>query len=222
MYLMNAVTIPALTPRLAEFLGIMSGDGNIYVGKRSTYRVSISLHSEKDRTYSSFVSELFTELFNKTFHVTCYTNKKLLSLRAYSKEIVYFLHETYSLPIGPKTHLDIPPQIRNSTLGLHFIRGFFDTDGCAYIRNTNGYQYPVLKLTTKCHSFGKQIATYLTQYSFRPNINVRKDGCADVILNGWKQLHRWNQLIGTSNKRNKIRARRDLNPQSAGISCHQS
>lgn len=192
---------------LAEFIGVMYGDGNLHIDNKHSYRLVISLNKDKDAEYAQFIQKRFTELFGLQLRTYTYKNKSLLMLRCYSKKLVYHLHEEFNLPIGKKQHLGIPAAVQESNYAFAFIRGLIDTDGCTYTRTTQGYSYPVVKFTNTNQLLAHQVAENLRSIGMQPVI-TRKHARAnkhalDVVLNGQKQLRMYQDFIGTNNPRNK-------------------
>lgn len=122
---------------LAEFIGIMLGDGNIYKNlEKWQYQIDISLNLIDEPKYVLHVENLMEKIFQKSAKVTD-QHGKAVSLRYYSKEIVEFLLEL-GLEAGKKTlnQVKVP---RVVFLDKEYIksclRGLFDTDGSIAIDN---------------------------------------------------------------------------------------
>ena len=211
---------------LAEFIGAIYGDGNLHIDKNRSYRLTISLHKDKDCVYAQYLCKQFKKLFGLTFTPYVYKNKSLLMLRCYSKKLVFFLNTEFNLPVGPKKRLGMPTKLQASQYALAFIRGLADTDGCVYTRTTSVYTYPVIKITNTNKALMQQVVEHLRIIGCNPVFSKRKSQedhlqAYDAVLNGKKQCMLYEEFVGTSNPRNKLRGRRDSNPRSLGDSCHQ-
>lgn len=121
------ILVPKRNEKLAEFIGILSGDGCIVNQGYATY---ITCDAIMDKSYViNEVKPLFTSLFG--------INPKLRVLRneiycmVYSKNLFNFLSNDCSFPIGKKKNrLKIPDWIVcNKKFSAAFLRGLFDTDG---------------------------------------------------------------------------------------------
>ncbi|MAG52866.1 MAG: hypothetical protein CMH62_02790 [Nanoarchaeota archaeon] len=133
------IKIPKKDEKLAEFIGIVLGDGNINSFKKGkkirTYCVRIAGDSRHDRTYlTSYVKKLSSDLFNlePRFHYSNGANCMYLSL--YSLRLVEYFSEMKLLPGNKITNqTTIPKWIwkKDSYLAA-CVRGLYDTDGSVY------------------------------------------------------------------------------------------
>jgi len=73
--------------KLAEFIGIMLGDGNLYQNKeKGHYMIRITGHLIDDKEHHELhVRSLFLDLFKKEMRVKCYKDRRVLYY--YGKEI---------------------------------------------------------------------------------------------------------------------------------------
>ncbi len=131
----KAKNVKSIEPseKLAEIVGIMLGDGNIY-GKQ--YAVRICGHMEKDKCYLlNHVKPLFKEVFGTELKEYYHKSVNELILYAYSKFVVVNM-EKYGLLEGNKKNNGsrIPYWIlKNDSYTKCCIRGLFDTDGSVFI-----------------------------------------------------------------------------------------
>lgn len=133
------IKIPKFNEKLAEFIGVLLGDGNIHTyrkGKKvATYMIQIAGNSKKDKVYlENYVFDLFKDLFG--FEPKFYQNKNsnCIYLIAHSLELVNFL-EKMGLKSGKKimNRLTIPKWIfQDKSFIRSCLRGLYDTDGCLY------------------------------------------------------------------------------------------
>lgn len=124
------VRTPPQSEALAEFVGIILGDGGI-----SERQVTVTLHKVDDIKYADYVKKLIFELFNVT--PSFYFSKKdnVIDVVVSRSELVKYLINL-GLCVGSKVRhqIDVPLWIKNSNnLSRACIRGLFDTDGCLYI-----------------------------------------------------------------------------------------
>jgi len=122
---------------LAEIIGILMGDGNIYHNNEKwQYQLDISLNQIDEPRYFLHVKNLFEFKFQKNIK-TCNQTGKAVSLRYYSKDINQFLIEIGLIP-GSKSQnqISIPKIIKQETpLITKCLKGLFDTDGSITIDN---------------------------------------------------------------------------------------
>lgn len=126
------ITLPTYSTKLAEFVGIMLGDGHISHCPAQFY-ISIS---ELDKGYPLHVANLLSDLFHTHVTFTCRQKKqtKLVNIMISSVDLVKHL-VTLGLKSSNKVkaQVNVPGWIRkNKHYHKPFIRGLFDTDGSIY------------------------------------------------------------------------------------------
>ena len=125
-----------ITPELAEFIGIVLGDGSISIGK---YQICITLNSVLEEKYMQIVKKYFTALFGKEPSICYSKNTKSVRCFIYSKDVYNFLTEKLGLPNGNRTYKEnnIIPSVffKDNLLLKRVIRGIFDTEGGFYQHN---------------------------------------------------------------------------------------
>ena len=131
------IKIPEKSEKLAEFVGIVLGDGCIskYIKKNHYhyYAVRIVGDSRHDRDYFlNFVKPLIKELFGIDASVYYRKEANTMDLHARSKQLIYFL-----LSIGMKDGNKIKNQVgfpkwiwEKEEYVAACLRGLIDTDGC--------------------------------------------------------------------------------------------
>lgn len=198
-----------MSPELAEFVGIMFGDGSLFIDKKYSYRISVHLNLIKDYEYSKHVRRMFFNIFNKELVEDRYEYKSSLDLRTYSKQILFFLHTTLNVHIGKKQLTSIPICITSDKKYLIcFLRGLFDTDGCVVISKRNKSRPITLKICTAHNKFAKSIHNSLNVLCIKSNIYSKTDKYGnkgyDISITGINALN-FVDLIGSNNPRNLIK-----------------
>lgn len=141
------VNCPKETKELAEFYGIMLGDGNlskIKGYKVANYQIRIVGDSRFDKDYLiNFVKPLIEKLFEINVNVYKIKDGNGLNINAYGLRLVEFLESKGFTP-GDKirNQITIPNWIKKNEIFLKScLRGLFDTDGSVYkITNQNSHQ----------------------------------------------------------------------------------
>ncbi len=141
------IFLPEDSAELAEFYGIMLGDGNltkIKSYKIGTYQIRVVGDSRYDNSYlTNYVAPLIRKLFSVEVKFYKYKNQNALSLNVYGRQLVDFLIFKGFKP-GDKirSQVSIPNWIKINTSFLKAcLRGLYDTDGSAYkLTNQNSYQ----------------------------------------------------------------------------------
>ncbi|NQV09283.1 hypothetical protein HQ529_05515 [Candidatus Woesearchaeota archaeon] len=155
--LKSGIKIPKiLTKELAEFLGIMIGDGHIgkyknKLGKNSYlhYEMNICGNIKDKNYYKTHVNNLFFEIFNTKFNFFTIKKKNAIILRKDSKAIYFFLSKIIGIP-SRKDNVSIPSCILRGSKKVksYFLKGFADADFCLTVKYKPN-KYPVIHGTSK-------------------------------------------------------------------------
>ncbi len=121
------------TEHQAYWLGLIAADGCI---KKNGNRLSITLHNNDSNILSLFLKDLQS---NYPIHYS--KRDKCCRISIESKQIVNDL-STYNIT-PQKTFIYRFPTKLNKKLYNHFIRGYFDGDGCAYISKIKQIEYSI-------------------------------------------------------------------------------
>lgn len=146
------VTLPNHSKKLAEFLGIMMGDGGI----NNLWQATITLNAVADAKYALYVVGLCKKLFGILPAVRRRKETKTLVISLASTSVVDFL-VSQGLPRGNKIKngLKIPGWIiEKKSYQLACLRGLVDTDGCLYIHKhkVGGKLYKNIGFSFSSHS----------------------------------------------------------------------
>ncbi len=190
---------------LAEFVGIMIGDGHIYrTGCR--YVMGITGNANLEYPYYEYIKKLIKTVWNKDVKIKRYGTK--LTIVMHSKGIQKFLLEVLGLSYGASQNKTIPDVLINEgDLVKHTIRGIADTDGSIFVADKPGSPgYPSIEITTTSKTLaysikdvlvkrGFRVAKIWTYCSKRSKLTTYK-----VPLNGFENLMKWKEEIGFSNQ----------------------
>lgn len=198
---------PKPSIKLAEFIGIMMGDGGI-----SKYQVVVTLHHVDDLEYSTFVAGLMQELFKVTPSIYHSPKQSVNDIVVSRKELVQYLHEL-ELPIGNKVkqQFDIPKWIkRNRKFSIACLRGLIDTDGSVFthqycVKDTQ-YAYKKLSFTSASEPLRQSVYALLQKLGLHPRMTgtgVRLDRVEDmkqyfsnIGSHNPKHLRRYESAVG--------------------------
>ncbi len=185
--------IPEITtPELAEFIGILLGDGSITL---SNYRICIILHSILDEQYlNTIVRKYFILLFGKEPCI-CYSKRaNCVTCFIYSKDVCNFLM-ILGLPNGKRTYRDdnvIPVTFFNDDNVLkNVIRGLFDTEGGIYQHNKTS---PRVYIYNKSEALLNSIHLALIKLDYKA---IKKKRCVKICRK--EDIARFFNEIGTNN-----------------------
>jgi len=193
---------PSFSEELAEFVGIILGDGGI-----TKKQISISLNLENEKDYGEFVKSLIRKLFN--VYVGSSYDKKYsgLDLNISRSELVRFCIEKLGLTRGDKVkqQVDIPEWIKqNKSYLTACIRGLMDTEGCAFSHRykVNGKLYSYKKIAFKNYSY----PLIKSVYDFLKSIGLHHPRIAknrkEVRIESKEDVQKYFQLIGFHNPKN--------------------
>ena len=119
--------------RKAYWLGLLAADGNVSE-KRDVF--SLTLH-DQDRE----ILDIFLDDLQSNYHFYYYKNDNCVNLVINSKKIKTELSKYNIVP--RKTFSYRFPLLLNKNLYSHFIRGYFDGDGCIYISKSKQIEYSI-------------------------------------------------------------------------------
>ena len=198
--------------KLAEFIGILAGDGHVgYHEKSNDYLITISSNAKDELKYLRYAKKLANLLFN--FEMKLRKQDNTLSIYKRSKAIFLFLQI-----IGFQKKnccVRIPPWILDDDkFAKSFIRGLFDTDGSVSLKNNHGRHkfYPVISIASKDEQLIKRVSIFLKKWDLRfhignesyfDNRTRKKYRKTKLEINGYDAAKRWFKLIGTSNNKHK-------------------
>lgn len=191
---------PKFSKDLAEFVGIMLGDGGI-----NKYQFTITLNTLTDKKYSKFVQNLSKNLFEVPVGVCL--NKKFLAERIIVSRVALmsFLVDTVGLEKGNKVkqQVDIPSWIKDDK-GYYVacLRGLIDTDGCIilhkYFSKGKEYCYKKIGFTSRSHPLLRSVSEILMILGIKHR--TMKNGW-DIRIEARKDVEKYFQVVGTHNSK---------------------
>ena len=202
------IKIPENDEELAEFFGILLGDGNIQRIKSykvGVYKVTVSGDSRNDRDYLiNFVKPLGERLFSVKSGILKQKTTNELNIIFYGRKIVEFFEEN-EFPSGDKikNQVGIPSWIKENHIFLAAcLRGLYDTDGCFYrLTNQNSYQV---------HFCNKNSRLLKEVYESLAKLDVKSSKIIcdkSIVITKKSEIEKFYKLIGFHNSKhlNKIK-----------------
>lgn len=188
---------PRKSVDLAEFVGIVLGDGGI-----TKSQVIISLDPKTDGEYIAFVTYLFTKLFGvKPSIYSKGMGASVVKVTISRVKLVNFCR-SIGLKVGNKLKqgLDIPEWIKKrESFKISCIRGLMDTDGCFFVERHKikgkTYCYPRTAITSYSEQLCYSVSTILKELGFSPRIR----GGRNVQLENKEEIKKYFNLIRTNN-----------------------
>lgn len=189
------IVVPDKSSDLAEFIGIMLGDGTV-----APYHIAVTLHSVDDKTYSEFVTDLIKKLFGVTSKVYKKKGCKAVSIVVARKRLVDFAQEI-GLPKGNKMRagLAIPIWVmENNRYAAACVRGLMDTDGSAfthsYVVKGKKYSYKKFSFTSADPRLREDFITVLERFGIAGSCSGR-----NVRIESREGVEKYLQKIGSHN-----------------------
>ena len=189
---------PPFSLELAEFVGILLGDGGI-----TRNQIVVSLNSIEDADYAKFVTALIKKLFNVPVGIYLDKHDAVIDLIVSRVELVRFCVEKLGLKIGNKVkqQVGIPDWIKkNKQYLIACTRGLMDTDGSVFLHryavNGKWYVYPKLSFSNRSVPLLKGVFDTLVLLGMKPRITKDRK---DVRIESQRDIKLYFDLIGTSN-----------------------
>lgn len=191
---------PIFSSALAEFVGILLGDGGI-----SKRQVVVTLHRHDDKAYSDYVRRLIEKLFHIVPGI--YRNKKSLadSIVISRTELVKFCVDKLGLKIGDKVRQQVgaPLWVKDKkSYSIACLRGLVDTDGCVikhqYSAKGKIYCYKKLSFTNSSVPLLQFVFEILSDLGMSPR--ATKNG-KEVRIESQADMERYFCIVGSNNQK---------------------
>lgn len=193
LFIRKEIKIPAYSDLLAEFVGIILGDGGI-----TNHQVTVSLNYTRDAEYILYVISLFEKLFSVVPFRTDHIKENYTSIVASSINLVEFL-EKIGLHRGNKVkqQVDIPKWVFKNKDWMKFcLIGLIDTDGNIarknYHANTLAMQ---ISFTNASKPLLKSVRRIWMELGYHPTEITGRQ----VHVTRFKEVIRYIKEIGFSN-----------------------
>lgn len=198
------IKYPTRNTNLAEFVGIIMGDGGI-----TSHQITITGCQSTDAAYKMYVANLGQMLFGLQPGYSLRDNDDCWIVRFSSINMSRYL-QGLGLCIGNKINqgLDIPDWIyKKPILLIACLRGLFDTDGCVYQDHhvVSGKTYTNLGLTFSTASvpLRSSIQSSLIQLGFSPTVSTGRN----IFLRRRKDIDTFFSIIQPKNEKHTKRYR---------------
>lgn len=191
--------------KLAEFLGIMLGDGNVFK-KGNSYIVRIAGHKRDDKDYLiKYVKPLINKLFKINVGVYYFKDTNSMHLVINNKNFVKTLEYWGIFPGNKlKNNISIPDWIFGSDRYLEAcIRGLIDTDGSVVPITGRNYSYiwftcNIPNLRKSFEKSMKKLGYKISKWRYSPFRS------AEVFIGSKEMIRKYYKRIGFNNpKHNK-------------------
>lgn len=195
----KSIKKPPASAKLAEFVGIMLGDGSI-----TKYQVRITHHRYDDRSHTKFVIQLLKNLFAVEASIIPRKDALAEDISISRIELVNFCVSKLGLVPGHKIRhkIDIPDWIKkNVPYSIACLRGLVDTDGCVVIHkykiNNKQYTYKKLMFTSRSEPLRESVYNILHSLDLKPRMSRKYD----VWLDSKESVSGYFTLVGSNNSK---------------------
>ena len=211
--LRQSIRRPRESAMLAEFVGIMLGDGCL----SSRFQVGISFNTKTDEPYGLYLQKLFRVLFNLSATISARPGSCDGRVTASSRALVEFL-ETKGLIRGDKVRLQVglPQWIwRKQGYQRACLRGLMDTDGSiyGYTHRVYGhtYRHMALSFTNRSQPLLTAVERVLKYFGFHPRMRRYQ-----VSLYRGEEVVQYFHLVGSHNRKHCERFRSEARLLGSG------
>ncbi|OGZ21702.1 MAG: hypothetical protein A3D46_00400 [Candidatus Nealsonbacteria bacterium RIFCSPHIGHO2_02_FULL_43_13] len=194
---------PQKSQDLAEFVGIVLGDGGI-----SNYQLTVTLCSKDEEAYSEFVIKLVKKLFDVPVAVLRREKCSTIDLIISRVNLVRFCVKRLGLKKGNKIkqQVDIPNWIkRNKKFSIACVRGLVDTDGSifrhSYRVGGKMYSYKKISFTSRSEPLRKSVFVILRSLG----LNARLTQSYDVRIDSIRDVKKYFKIFNSHNQKHLIR-----------------
>ena len=203
---LKEINIPEKDEKLAEFIGILLGDGNINSfnkGKKiRTYAIRIAGNAKTDRAYFlDYVKPLMENLFRTPVKIYLREDRGVMYLLLHSYHLVKFLDKE-GLKAGNKikNQVTIPAWIcKNNSFLRACLRGLIDTDGCIY---TMKPKYPnYFQISFK--NYNERLLEDVRKGFLKLGFRVSRISCKQIYITAQSEIEKYYKEIGFSNPKHK-------------------
>lgn len=193
------LTVPALSPDLAEFCGVLLGDGHINPGQ-----IYITVNVKTDASYVPYLQNLVERLFKFRPRISPDKSGVVVDLYVTSIHLVRELRGIGLYSSNKvRDQVSIPDWIfAEPEYQQGFIRGFFDTDGSIYL--LKHFHAPQMLFKNRSIPLLEGTRRILLNLGYHPS---KISGCS-VYLTRRRDIERYVAEIGFGNFKHLERARR--------------
>lgn len=203
---------------VAEFVGIMLGDGNLAIYNcksgnkiKKQHRIRISLDS-RNKEYIHYVSDLMKKVLDVEPRISYKKNENAVDIGTYQIDKFLYLKDKIGLITSPKwDKMKIPEAYLREELIPFVLKGLFDTDGSLTVFNNNGVTYPRIEIKICPSPAQKQVVDILNRLDINYKIQKLDKEKIRIRISGVKELREWFNLVGSSNQLHIRKAESFLN-----------
>lgn len=205
-YLRKSFKTPEESDKLAEFIGIILGDGGVTINQ-----LRVTLNSIDDEPYSKYIVNMIFKLFGE-YPMIQKRRGNTLEVVISGRTLIEMIVKK-GLVIGNKVvqNVGIPGWIsKSNSYRQSVLRGLFDTDGSVYLDrhsfNGNSYKSICVAFTNYSPSLLGNINENLLHFGFSPTASTKNR----IMLRHRKEVLKFFREINPRNIKHKLRLKRFL------------
>lgn len=201
------IATPQYSHALAEFMGIVLGDGGI----NNEHQIVITLHKDHDADYGLYVAELIKKLFTvspKIYTYRALRRRNVIGVTLSSVAAVEMIQKLgYIKGNKVKNQITVPLWIKNNPLFSRWcLRGLMDTDGgifChGHVAGGKHYVNIGLSFSNKSIPLLNFVHNTLSSCGFTPKAGTDKKS---INIYRENEVYKYVHLIGFSNPYHQTR-----------------
>ena len=193
------IVTPLLNEKLSEAVGIMLGDGSVYINRnKGIYQVRIASNIYNEEKYSTdFVKPLFESLFGISGRLVRSLKSGAIYVAFDSRELVKFLDKVGVRSAKRKANIGIPKWVKSEKKFLiNCIRGLIDTDGSIYRLSNKDPKLKRISFTNTNKILLKDMREGLLRLGFNPSKFILNK---NIFLTRKEDIKRFINEIGFNN-----------------------
>lgn len=212
--MLKSIRRPRYSKDLAEFIGIMLGDGHVGV-----YQATVTTNVNTDLEHARYVVTLTEKLFGIQARISYRKDSRACVVVISSREVCDFLKK-HGLPHGNKVRdgVRIPEWIvANKLYASRCIRGLFDTDGSVYMDRhfIKGKKYCNLGIAFVNRS--APILTFFKHTLQDMHYHPTQKTTFEVFLRRAAEIDDYFKKVGSSNPKHLARYRDFKKQRNGGV-----
>lgn len=193
------VVLPENSSELAEFMGIMAGDG----GVSNPWQFAITVNSGADAVYAEYIRDLILRLFHLEVKFLERKRHALVIVCSSTTVLDFLIDRGFTRGHKIRMGITIPSWVEGHPgRERAFVRGLVDTDGCLFIHKhtVGGKQYKNIGLNFTSYSppLLNAVACVLINNGIEPHI--ARNG-AELYLYKENSVVKYLSVFGSSNPR---------------------
>ncbi|OGD56325.1 hypothetical protein A3I57_00780 [Candidatus Beckwithbacteria bacterium RIFCSPLOWO2_02_FULL_47_23] len=192
------IKIPKHSIFLAEFMGIVLGDGGL-----SLEQCFITLNCIKDKQYSIYVKKLIKKLFGVDASIYLRPINGTITVAVSGRDFIEFLVKE-GLKVGNKVknQVDVPEWVKNNFIfSKRCLRGLMDTDGGIFIHRykikRKEYRYKKICFTNK----SQPLLNFVFNALRKLGLNPKRFNDNKIWLYSEVEVKKYFKLVNSSNQR---------------------